>query len=864
MAKCQREGLDVKNHMSTLSAGLTETIREWFSEGEHALTIEKTARVDLEKVKEKKPRKKRASASPKEGADEGDSASTAVATCDRPMDEGSEVDAVSSGGTATMEVSEAVEEAASEGSVEVESEKGKPHRLSPKELAALTSSDAAAEVLEVPAAEAPVETVETIETVETAASAAAEVAASPGAEAAQEAGGAAEAGAGSESEESSTAGPRMVRTIDLNRKKSKRAAPAAANFVPTPAQLQGPKVVRVERADVLPAPPSRPPRRGPAAPAAAGLDGPIIGSPETSGKGRRGKRGRVAEETTEERETRMRLAKKRGVVAGGRRGHEKGGRDWEERLERLSQASASKLHGRERRLAQSERSTAGHAVEHHKIEKAEVKEPITVKELSAAIGVRVNEIIGKLMGMGVMAAMNQSLDADAAMMVSAEFGVELTVEREKALLDRLAEEFDQEVSEDKLTPRPPIVAFLGHVDHGKTSLLDRIRKSSVTAGEAGGITQHIGSYLYDDGERRVTFLDTPGHEAFTAMRARGANMTDIVVLVVAADDGVMPQTEEAINHAKAAGVSIVVALNKIDLPNADENRVFGQLAEHKLVPTMWGGDTEVVRTSAATGEGIADLVEHLDYTAELRQLRASAEGPATGWVIEAEMNPQQGAQVRLLVKQGTVRPGDMVVSGCCYGRIRTLLDAAGTKLKEAGPAMPIVVTGLDEVPVAGDRFFVVEDASRAKTIADDQRTRMRDQRLAKHRQVTLENLFSEIAAGETNELNVIIKADVQGSVDVLSKAVMEMNTQEVAVRVLHTGVGGINESDVLLAEASGAIVIGFQVVADERARGLADQEGVQIRLYRVIYKITDDIKAALEGMLAPRIEEKSFGTSGSS
>ncbi len=584
--------------------------------------------------------------------------------------------------------------------------------------------------------------------------------------------------------------------------------------------------------------------------------------PATEGRGRKARKG--AEKNLEEEGTphhlRPRSQRRRGRTADVEPlgPHEWGDRDLQERQERLEQASASKLHGRERRLARQESGVTTY-VTPRRIEKTNVKSPVTVKTLSEAIGVRASEIMAKLMQNGVMATINQTLDKDVVETIALEFGVEITVEQPRLRVQELEEEFARLDAEAAGEDRPPVVAFLGHVDHGKTSLLDRIRQASVAAGESGGITQHIGSYLYDDGARRVTFLDTPGHRAFTAMRARGANMTDIVVLVVAADDGVMPQTEEAISHAKAAGVPIVVALNKMDLPSADINRVLGQLSDKGLVPSEWGGSTEVVRTSAATGAGIDDLVEHLDYVAELNHLQARREGPATGWVIESEMTTGEGAVARLLVKSGTLKVGDVVFSGCSYGRVRKISASGGRSLQEAGPSMPVEAAGLDEVPVAGDRFYVVGDLARAKQIADEQRSRKRELELAQRRQVTLENLFSEISAGAIKELNVIIKADVQGSIDVLRNTLLEQNTEEVALRVLHAAVGGVTESDVLLAEASDAIIIGFHVVADEHARGLAEEKGVQIRLYRVIYQITDEFKLALEGMLAPSMQEKFLG-----
>jgi len=660
--------------------------------------------------------------------------------------------------------------------------------------------------------------------------------------------------------------PGFVKPADGSKGKSRKKV----DHVPAPAKLMGPQVIRVEEPEKIRKPPSRPSRvtlkdlmPTPLEPVS---DDKTSSKVKTSGKkGRR--RSVLGEEEKGEKE--VRRSKSRGQRRSGRghelttltEPHEWGDRDWQERQERLAQASSGKLSGRARRLARDDERTGSRGAQKEplKIEQATVKEPIFIKELSAAIGVRANEIIAKLVEMGTMATITQSIEAEMAQMVALEFGVELTVEEKKLLLDELQETFDQEVSEAELETRPPVVAFLGHVDHGKTSLLDQIRKSSVASGEAGGITQHIGSYLYDDGKRRVTFLDTPGHKAFTAMRARGAHMTDIVVLVVAADDGVMPQTEEAISHAQAAEVPIVVALNKMDLPSVDENKVLGQLAEKGLVPAEWGGETEVVRTSATTGEGITDLIEHLDYVAELHHLKSKGTGAATGWVVESEMTTGQGAVARLLLKQGRLKPGDVLVSGSTYGRVRTIEDGLGHEISEAGPSMPVVVTGLDEVPTAGDRFFVVGDISLASEIADEQRVRQREKTLAQRRQVTLENLFTEIAAGKLRELNVILKADVQGSVDVLRDSVTELNTSEVAVRILHAAVGGIMESDVLLAEASNAIIIGFQVAADDVARQLAETKGVEIRLYRVIYNVTEDIRQALEGMLSPEIEEKQLG-----
>ena len=856
VAKCQAEGLDIKNHMSTLSAGLEATIREWFSEGDHATTVETSARVDLQKVKSKTTRKRKKKAKVAEPPAEVavEEATTAVTEVPAPEVAASVAEAAAVESEAPPKADK--EFVPEEAQVKLEAQPvdlakskitlkkvRKPKRKSPKEVAA-EHPGAVEEVKEVP-----------VEKPEVAAAALPEKVEEPV--------------KGSPSDESPAAPGKTPK------KKPEAPIEPAKQHVPAPAVLQGPKVIRVERPDATPPPRRREPRRRTIADV-RGKDevAPTDVPPVESGSSRRGRRrATIADDTKtkDNKDTQKRSGgKSRTRKRRGGRGyeissdisapHQWGDRDLQERQERLDQASGRKLLGRARRLAHDDESSgAGALFSHRRIEKASVKEPVTVKGLSTAMGVRANEIMTKLMQMGVMATVNQSLDADAAMAVALEFGVELTVAEEVSLLDHLKQEVEKKLSESELQLRPPVVAFLGHVDHGKTSLLDRIRQTKVTAGEAGGITQHIGSYLYDDGKRRVAFLDTPGHKAFTAMRARGANMTDIVVLVVAADDGVMPQTIEAISHAQAAGVPILVALNKIDLPGSDINRVLGQLAERQLIPTEWGGDTEIVHTSAVTGEGIDDLIEHLDYVSELRQLKARFEGPATGWVVESEMTTGQGVTVRLLVNNGVLKPGDVVVSGSSYGRVRTMLDATRRDLKEAGPATPVEVTGLDRVPRAGEEFYVVDSISRAAQIADEQRARMREKNLTQRRQVTLENLFSEIAAGQVKELNVIVKADVQGSVDVLRKSLTEMNTSEVAVRVLYSAVGGISESDVLLAEASSAIVIGFQVVAEEHAKSLADTEGVEIRLYRVIYDITDDIRKALEGMLSPRIEERQTG-----
>ena len=415
--------------------------------------------------------------------------------------------------------------------------------------------------------------------------------------------------------------------------------------------------------------------------------------------------------------------------------------------------------------------------------------------------------------------------------------------------------------------RPPVVAVLGHVDHGKTSLLDRIRSTDRAAHEAGGITQHIGAFRTtiagsDGSQKSVVFLDTPGHQAFTNMRARGANLADVVVLVVAADDGVMPQTTESINHAKAAGTPIVVALNKIDKPDATEGniqKIFGQLADKGLNPVEWGGETEIIKVSAITGAGIPDLIEVLDYQAELRELTADYEGRAHGQVIEAELDPGRGPVARVLVQEGQLHVGDVVVIGRAYGKVRSMVDDHGKQLPQVGPATPVEISGIDEVPDAGDKMYSVGDLRKAEDIATQRRELERKQELAAKTKVTLDNGFEQMKNAATKELRVVLKADMQGSVEVLRKTLEDLSTEEVRVKVLHAAVGGITESDVLLAEASDAVIVGFEVIASAVARAEAERRGVDVRLYRIIYEIVEDVRRALEGMLSPTKREDVLG-----
>ncbi len=494
---------------------------------------------------------------------------------------------------------------------------------------------------------------------------------------------------------------------------------------------------------------------------------------------------------------------------------------------------------------------------------ADVELPITVRALSEAIGIKASDLLRKLMTMNQLVNINATLEEDLAVMLAMEFGVELQVVHETTPEDEMIEAIAASSAPENLEPRPPVITILGHVDHGKTSLLDRIRKANVVDSESGGITQHIGAYQVVFEGRAVTFVDTPGHEAFTAMRARGANVTDIVVLVVAADDGVMPQTIEAIAHAKAAEVPIVVALNKIDLPNVDTTsnitKIYGELAQQGLTPVDWGGDVEVVKTSATTGLGIPELLEMLEAIAELHELKADPTRPANGTCLEASLSEGRGVLATVLVQEGTLRVGDVMVCGDGYGRVRALFNDKGRSIDQAGPSTPVEVSGLDIVPSAGENFGVVDDISRAREVAETRRNRARDLAHADRQAVTLENLYSKMAEQKVKSLNLIIKADVQGSIEALTKELEKLQNEEVPVRILLKAVGGITESDVVLADASQAIVIGFRVAPEERAMSMAEEKKIEIRRYDIIYQVTDDVKKAVEGMLVPEVKEVHLG-----
>ncbi len=486
-----------------------------------------------------------------------------------------------------------------------------------------------------------------------------------------------------------------------------------------------------------------------------------------------------------------------------------------------------------------------------------ISEVVSVGELAKAMGVKAGEVVKKLMESGMMATINQVLDADTATLIASEFGY--NVENVSFDAESAIEVGREAAGEEVLQHRPPVITIMGHVDHGKTSLLDAVRETNVTAGEAGGITQHIGAYTVTVHGKRVTFLDTPGHEAFTAMRARGAKVTDIVVLVVAADDGVMPQTVEAINHARAANVPIVVAINKIDKPAANLDRVKQELADHGLVPEDWGGDTICVPVSAKTREGLPHLLEMLLLQAELLELKANPDKPARGTIIEAKLDRGRGPVATVLVQEGTLRPGDPFVCGAYSGRVRAMIDESGTKVSHAGPSTPVEILGLPAVPEAGSSFVVVADEATGRQVAEHRAAKHREATLIKTAKVSLEDLYRQVQAGDTKELRVVLKADVQGSVEAITEALTRLTSDEVRLNVLHASVGGITETDVMLAAASNAVVIGFNVRPEAKANAAAEREGVDVRLYTVIYDAINDVRDAMEGLLEPALREKITG-----
>ncbi|MEE2818985.1 MAG: translation initiation factor IF-2 [Planctomycetota bacterium] len=641
--------------------------------------------------------------------------------------------------------------------------------------------------------------------------------------------------------------------------KAESVKPAGRKMdTPAKAKMAGPRVIRIEEPEPEPKP--RRPRQAPSGPASqmgGGVRVPEQMPPQEDGRGsRRNKRRTTTRQP--ERGTRQNQQqedrsnsnwRKQDLLERENRLRRSGG--FFRQARRDSQKRSDKPAERAKTLAQ----TGG---------KVSISEPIFIKELSAVTGIKAAEILKKLMLDGEMKTVNDSLETGIAVEMMMELGIELEVTEAKTAEDVIAESFSSREFQDE-QPRSPVVTILGHVDHGKTSLLDTIRSANVADGEAGGITQATSAFrvpvVAGESERLVTFIDTPGHEAFTEMRARGAKVTDVVVLVIAADDGVMPQTIESINHAKAAGVPLVIALNKIDKQQATEEniqRILGQLAEHELNPVDWGGDIEVIKTSAIEKIGIQDLLEVLDYQAELLELKADFEGPAEGTIIEAHVAEGRGPVANILVQQGRLKKGDFIVAGRGYGRVRALMNEQGESVEEGLPSTPLQVLGLSEVPDAGDKFYITKSLKEAENAAKERVQQLRQSELSREK-VTLDNIFDQMKIADQRELPVIVKGDVQGSIETLRSSIGKIGNDEAVIAIKHSGVGGINESDVNLAEASGAIIVGFNVTSSAKARRTAEQKGVEIRYYDVIYDLTDDLTKALEGLLDPEIKLEVLG-----
>ena len=536
-----------------------------------------------------------------------------------------------------------------------------------------------------------------------------------------------------------------------------------------------------------------------------------------------------------------------------------GNKDTGVKKQKLTQRSAQRGRPQFSRKDKEAQKMRRLEMERQRRQKLEITIPdeIQVGELAARLKVTAAEVIKRLMALGVMASVTEVIDYDTAAMVAMEIGAKVEKEVILTIEDRLID--DSEDNDENLQERSPVVVVMGHVDHGKTSLLDAIRHANVTSTEAGGITQHIGAYRVMVNDRPITFLDTPGHEAFTSMRARGAQVTDIAILVVAADDGIMPQTVEAINHAKAAGVSIIVAINKMDKDTANPDKVKQELTEYELVPEEWGGDVICVPVSAVTKQGIATLLEMVQLVADMKELKANPDRLAKGTVIEAKLDKGRGPVATVLVQNGTLHTGDVIIAGTALGRVRVMLDDHGQQVEEAGPSVPVEITGLAEVPSAGDTFNAVEDERLARELVEQRRHEQKEEVFKSYQKVTLDNLFSQIAEGEMKELPIIVKADVMGSVEAVRQSLEKISNDEVRVRVIHGAVGAVSESDVMLAEASNAIIVGFNVRPDPVAKENAEQSGVEVRLYRIIYDAIEDVTAAMKGMLAPKFKDVDLG-----
>ncbi|MDX2117918.1 MAG: translation initiation factor IF-2 [Planctomycetota bacterium] len=859
VAKCQAEGIPattIKDHMSTVSAGLEATIREWFSSGAPSTAVETTEHVDAAAVKTKKaPAKKKTT----KGASEGEG---------------------ESGGTATVVAAPAAP--AAPAPAPAPAPKPAPVKITPvapapEVPAAPAAPIAATKIAPTPTPVAPPPaptrvapvTIEPKETPKVAASApSAPAASAPAAPAAPTR----STPPGGSAPVATPPPPAPTRVAPMNvPTRPTTVGPAGPKLeVRAPVKLAGPKVVRIEAAEQVEAP--RPRRVGPpSGPGGGGSrpGGPRVGDDDDRGRSPRRKTGPGAG-------TGAGAGAKRSTGTGvPQRRRASSGEEWvgagpgvfseqdlAEREARLLRSSG--LLKKRRQDLNKKQGPGGTMQEGPADGKVRIAAPFTIKDLSAATGVKAADIVKKLFLEGVMATINSGIDPNKAAEIMIDFDVELEVTEAKTAEEAIHDDAETRDTVDQ-RPRGPVVTILGHVDHGKTSLLDKIRNANVAAGEAGGITQRTSAFRVNvkvaGEDKEIVFLDTPGHEAFTSMRARGANMTDVVVLVVSAPEGVMPQTIESINHAKAAKVPIVVALNKIDRPDATEaqiQRALGVLAENGLNPVEWGGDTEVVKTSATTGLGIPQLLETLDYQAQLKELKADFGGAARGTVIEARTEEGRGAVANILVQQGRLKVGDFIVAGRGFGRIRDITDDRGNKLREALPPMPVQISGIDMVPDAGDKFYIVDSLRKAEEAAEQRRHREREQQLAQPK-LTLDNMFAQMGDADVKEINVVLRVAEQGTADVLKQQIEKISTSEVKLRVLQAAIGGITESDIVLAEASRATVIGFNVIASGKARTLAEQKGVEIRTYQVIYDITDDLKKAAEGLLAPELRQEILG-----
>ena len=641
-----------------------------------------------------------------------------------------------------------------------------------------------------------------------------------------------------EEEDLSNVDPEILRQRAAERRKIKEAEEAAERAAAVAAR----KAEEERRKEVAKAAAARPP------------------SEADKDSSRRPKRLHEAPRTTtadedQRRKQRGRLDRSSPIGRGKKRGHNLSLSDLE-----AAESGLARRRGGRKKIKASHAEHSKHGFEmptEKKVHEVQVPDSISVAALAQQMSVKAGEVIKELMKLGVMANINQMIDQDTATLVIEELGHVAKLVSEDVLEEKLEETLS--LQEGTQEPRAPVVTVMGHVDHGKTSLLDYIRKSRVASGEAGGITQHIGAYHVDTERGMISFLDTPGHAAFTAMRARGAKSTDIVILVVAADDGVMPQTVEAVQHAKAAGVPLIVAINKMDKEGADPERVKNELAAKEVIPEEWGGDTQFVPVSAHTGEGVSELLDAVLLQAEVLELTAARDVPAQGIVIESRLDKGRGPVASLLIQSGTLRQGDIVLAGLQFGRVRAMLDENAQSIDEAGPSIPVEILGLNGTPDAGDPFAVVENEKRAREIADFRQAKSRDSKLQRQHAAKLDNMFESMTAGERKTLNVVVKADVRGSLEAIQSALMDLGNDEVQVNIVVGGVGGITETDVNLAVTSGAVIFGFNVRADNAARKLVENEGVDLRYYNVIYDLIDDVKSALTGMLAPELREEILG-----